>query len=40
MKVCSFVFTVDNLLKEANVGHNGIVKYEDLVHSITQPIAD
>uniref|UniRef100_A0A8D0H817 Calglandulin n=1 Tax=Sphenodon punctatus TaxID=8508 RepID=A0A8D0H817_SPHPU len=31
---------VDDLLKEANVGHNGIVKYEDLVHAITLPIAD
>ncbi|XP_061451129.1 calmodulin-like protein 4 isoform X2 [Rhineura floridana] len=31
---------VDNLLKEAKVGHNGIVKYEDLVQSITQPLPD
>ncbi|XP_053221626.1 calmodulin-like protein 4 isoform X2 [Podarcis raffonei] len=31
---------VDNLLKEAKVGHNGIVRYEDLVQSITLPVAD
>ncbi|XP_062998402.1 calmodulin-like protein 4 isoform X1 [Elgaria multicarinata webbii] len=31
---------VDNLLKDAEVGHNGIVKYEDLVQSITLPVAD
>ncbi|XP_020663800.2 calmodulin-like protein 4 isoform X1 [Pogona vitticeps] len=31
---------VDNLLKDANVGHNGIVKYEDLVRSITLPVPD
>ncbi|XP_044300757.1 calmodulin-like protein 4 [Varanus komodoensis] len=31
---------VDNLLKEAKVGHNGMVKYEDLVQSITLPVVD
>ncbi|KAJ6662890.1 hypothetical protein lerEdw1_011094 [Lerista edwardsae] len=31
---------VDNLLKEAKVGHNGRVRYEDLVRSITLPAAD
>ncbi|XP_042328345.1 calmodulin-like protein 4 isoform X2 [Sceloporus undulatus] len=31
---------VDNLLKDTNVGHNGIVKYEDLVRSITLPLPD
>nr|XP_056721935.1 calmodulin-like protein 4 [Euleptes europaea] len=30
---------VNNLLKEAKVGHNGLVKYEDLVKSITRPVA-
>ncbi|XP_066491758.1 calmodulin-like protein 4 isoform X1 [Tiliqua scincoides] len=31
---------VDDLLKEAKVGHSGRVRYEDLVHSITLPAAD
>lgn len=31
---------VDNLLKEAKVGHDGKVRYEDLVRSITLPAAD
>ncbi|XP_053128898.1 calmodulin-like protein 4 [Hemicordylus capensis] len=31
---------VDNLLKEAKVGQNGIVKYEELVQSITLPAVD
>nr|XP_060611366.1 calmodulin-like protein 4 isoform X2 [Anolis sagrei ordinatus] len=31
---------VDNLLKDTKVGHNGIVKYEDLVRSITLPVVD
>ncbi|XP_054858830.1 calmodulin-like protein 4 [Eublepharis macularius] len=30
---------VNNLLKEAKVGQNGLVKYEDLVKSITLPLA-
>ncbi|KAL8197392.1 UNVERIFIED_CONTAM: Calmodulin-like protein 4 [Gekko kuhli] len=29
---------VNSLLKEAKVGHNGLVKYEDLVKSITSPV--
>ncbi|XP_015270079.1 PREDICTED: calmodulin-like protein 4 [Gekko japonicus] len=29
---------VNNLLKEAKVGHNGLVKYEDLVKSVTSPV--
>uniref|UniRef100_A0A8C6XTR3 Calglandulin n=1 Tax=Naja naja TaxID=35670 RepID=A0A8C6XTR3_NAJNA len=31
---------VDNLLKNARTGHNGLVKYEDLIQSITLPLAD
>ncbi|XP_048375183.1 calmodulin-like protein 4 [Sphaerodactylus townsendi] len=29
---------VNDLLKGANVGHNGLVQYEDLVKSITLPV--
>ncbi|ETE69444.1 Calmodulin-like protein 4, partial [Ophiophagus hannah] len=40
---CSIILpllTVDNLLKNARTGHNGLVKYEDLIQSITLPLAD
>ncbi|XP_077173951.1 calmodulin-like protein 4 [Paroedura picta] len=30
---------VNTLLKEARVGHNGLIKYEDLVKFITRPVA-
>ncbi|GCC34433.1 hypothetical protein chiPu_0012906 [Chiloscyllium punctatum] len=31
---------VDDLLQEANIPPNGIVKYEDFIRSITVPLAD
>ncbi|XP_039225550.1 calmodulin-like protein 4 [Crotalus tigris] len=31
---------VDTLLKNAKVGHNGLVRYEDLIQSITLPADD
>ncbi|XP_029139167.1 calmodulin-like protein 4 [Protobothrops mucrosquamatus] len=31
---------VDALLKNAKVGHNGLVRYEDLIQSITLPADD
>nr|XP_014433558.1 calmodulin-like protein 4 isoform X2 [Pelodiscus sinensis] len=31
---------VDDLLREANIAPNGIVKYEEFVHTLTLPVAD
>ncbi|XP_048418935.1 calmodulin-like protein 4 isoform X2 [Stegostoma tigrinum] len=31
---------VDDLLQEANIPPNGIVKYEDFIHSITLPLTN